>query len=235
MSSLINFLNPPFQPTEMTDIGDAYNVAKSIYARFGIHITEEEFNTMLLGGEGSNNYINAVNQIINDDTALVVGGFDKPLFQSYISMMHQISSVKEHALSTEAVLKMVDMALMHNLLKMSNLFYAGLKAMKGGNVDVDGYVNQLAEYNKSKGNRYDDNIITIAPNTTFVISHVNIAKNFMNRGDAELKVYKGSIAGTEFITVYPHTSAKLPAGYTTILVKNLSAVADGVFSVRQKQ
>jgi hypothetical protein len=72
---------------------------------------------------------------------------------------------------------------------------------------------------------------TIAPSATISIAGVTTNKYFTNNGTTILTFLKVGASVTELITVYPGSGAMIPLKWTKIVVTNISALAEGAFSL----
>jgi hypothetical protein len=103
----------------------------------------------------------------------------------------------------------------------------------------------FSEMVKEAGIRYQKSTKTTGTNfsitgdTEIIINHVIPGGNFVNNGSTVLVFgvgpdLAGKIRQSATYTVEPNTSVKVPKGFYTILVKNLSKETEGSFSVRIK-
>ncbi len=74
-------------------------------------------------------------------------------------------------------------------------------------------------------------VYTIAPSASITITWVATNKYFTNHGTTILSFLKVGASATELITVYPGSGALIPLSWTKIVVTNVSALAEGAFSL----
>ncbi len=74
-------------------------------------------------------------------------------------------------------------------------------------------------------------VYTIAPSASITITGVATNKYFTNHGTTILSFLKVGASATELITVYPGSGALIPLSWTKIVVNNVSALAEGAFSL----
>ena len=127
----------------------------------------------------------------------------------------------------------------HGDIVQNNLMFFALQCLDNArmlgktNAVIEAIVTDITAefFKKAAASKKTPTIYTIAPAASITITGVTTGKYFTNNGTTILSFLKVGGLVSETIIVNPGSGVKVPALWTKIVVTNVSASADGAFSL----
>lgn len=226
--------NPGDVPAMCTKIDEAYVFIQPNE----FSLTPEERRTKQKLGPLSYDFKDLMLQIAEDFPNTVPKDLDIVEIQMLAQYFDDLTHIKTHKAQMDQLVDDLILCVGVQLMSRLNRIYNNALQMtgKGGSTPL-GKRLEVAGRKYERPKRTPPPEFMVPAGSELSVPKVRTGSLFTNTGTTVLKLCAGSDLSSKLkvlqpITVNPGSSAKVPAGYSTILVKNMSASDGGSFTVR---
>ncbi len=225
-------------PADITIIETAIGTVNTKIAPAINTISTEQKKDYQIIGPKLESIVRIAQKAAHDFPNLFPGTFDVDFIDTFMQNFDDFNHLNN--LLSVPKLNAENTALTNGILAadQANIIYSFLQMALPKHPEVKEYVDAMADYYK-KAPREDAITFSINSGTSIDINHAVPKSMVINKGITRLVLLagpelSGNVQRVDRIYIEPGNSAEIPAGYTSITIRNESADQTGSFSIRIK-
>jgi len=227
-------------PAKMIVLKDAEQIIRDAFSDWVVNLTPEEKKKYFKMGYIRGAFADKVMVIGDQHPETIPEGVDFPTVQMQYAFYNNLLLFKNNKSDVDELIDCLIINVGIVLLASLNRIYNYAKELsEKGNYPFSELVKDAGKaYAREK--QSTGTVFTINPSSQITVKKIIANSLFVNGGTTVLTVIYGDEVLSKFrkedvITVNPGNSAKIPKGYTSITVSNLSLDTVGAFTVRLKK
>ena len=233
MTQFINIITP-LTPITATSIEAAITAAHTVIDPIKITLTPSQSKGLYkVGAIRTSEMSTIVTKLMMAHPETITSSFTMAQFNALTQEGTDSNALEALFLALAAI------AGAHGNIVQNNRFYWALQCLDNArtlgktNTTIATIVEEITVefFNKAAASKKTATAYTIAPSASITISGVTTGKYLTNTGTTILSFLKVGALASQTITVYPGSGVKVPSSWTKIVVTNVSALADGEFSL----
>lgn len=205
---------------------------------FGVNLNPEERQRLRKTGSKREGYVvDVYTGCVGNPTSLP-GDFSLTEWTKDEVLNKQLIEVREWVASFLEMLEDTILLLGSERIRQADVAYTYLKQSAKTNTSLTELVARIGRQFEGQGRKKADVTFNVGVKGSVEVSRVVPGTKIVNTGNAVICMKAGSelakIVKREAININPNSSVTIPAGYTSIIVENLSATDEGSFTVHTR-
>jgi hypothetical protein len=225
-------------PAQKTTLKSNVDANKAIISPFAVNLTPQQRKEGQKLGTNSVSYGQTALETAQLHPAIIPADFVIAEFEKDVKLFFDLDEIDNHHSDYIELIRDTKLAVGMEVMEQANRLYAQAKLAAKHNAALDGVLAELGKRYKALGKRSSGTTFSVASKGFVEVDKIVPNSRFINAGTTILILKAGSDLANKVklppIPVNPGDSVQMPAGYSSIIVENVSETTAGSFIVRVK-